>query len=59
MTNREKHNIESNCVSFDDECFNETVSHADTRATVEDIKQNLTGEQFVKYLKEKLVVRNG
>ncbi len=24
MTRREKHKIESNCVSFDDDCYNET-----------------------------------
>jgi len=29
MTHREKHNIESNCVSYNDDCYNETNSYAD------------------------------
>lgn len=59
MTRREKHNIESNCVTFNDDCYDETVSHVDANHTAEDGKHNLTGEQFVKYLEEKLAVRNG
>ena len=59
MTRREKHNIESNCVTFNDDCYDETVSHVDTNSTAEDAKHNLTGAQFVKYLEEKLAVRNG
>lgn len=59
MTRREKHNIESNCVTFNDDCYDETVSHVDTNCTAEDAKHNLTGDQFVKYLEEKLAVRNG
>ena len=59
MTRREKHNIESNCVTFNDDCYDETVSHVDTNSTAEEGKHNLTGEQFVKYLEEKLAVRNG
>ena len=27
MNHREKHNIESNCVSFNDDCYNETNSY--------------------------------
>jgi hypothetical protein len=61
MTRREKHNIESNCVTFNDDCHDETVSHVDSHATVhatvQDAKHSLTGEQFVKYLEEKLAVR--
>jgi hypothetical protein len=57
MTRREKHNIESNCVTFNDDCHDETVSHVDRHATVQDAKHSLTGEQFVKYLEEKLAGR--
>ena len=59
MTRREKHNIESNCVTFNDDCYDETVSHVDTNYIMEDGKHNLTGDQFVKYLQEKLAERNG
>ena len=62
MTRREKHNIESNCVTFNDDCYDETVSHVDINSTVEEVEDgthNLTGAQFVKYLEEKLAVRNG
>lgn len=59
MTRREKHNIESNCVTFNDDCYDETVSHVDTNSIMEDGKHNLTGDQFVKYLQEKLAERNG
>ena len=59
MTRREKHNIESNCVTFNDDCYDETVSHVDTNPTAEDGKHNLTGAQFIKYLEEKLAVRHG
>jgi hypothetical protein len=59
MTRREKHNIESNCVTFNDDCYDETVSHVDNHSTARDGKHNLTGDQFVKYLEEKLAVRNG
>jgi len=59
MTRRQKHNIESNCVTFNDDCYDETASHVDATPTAEDGKHNLTGAQFVKYLEEKLAVRNG
>ncbi len=59
MTKRQRHNIESNCVTFNDDCYDETVSHVDTHPTKPDAKHNLTGEQFVKYLEEKLAVGNG
>jgi cystathionine beta-lyase family protein involved in aluminum resistance len=58
MNRREKHNIESNCVTFNDDCYDETVSHVDPHHSMEDAKHNLTGDQL-KYLEEKLAVRNG
>lgn len=60
MTKRERHNIESNCVTFNDDCFDETVSHVEHVITEQkEVKQSLTGDGFVKYLEKKLAVRNG
>jgi len=64
MTRREKHKIESNCVSFDDDCHNETNSHSENsqRATPAD-NQILSdtfssvyksGQSFIKNLEKKL-----
>ena len=60
MTRREKHNIESNCVSFDDDCYAETSSYhsniaAMDRKEMEVVKSVYrTGENFVNHLKQKL-----
>ena len=44
MTHREKHNIESNCVSYNDDCYNETNSYADNvKAKLSMVKQNNNG----------------
>lgn len=64
---REKHNIESNCVTFDDDCYNETQKQ-DTYQTmydyetrvVKDFTQKIyrTGESFIRDLEEKLGLRS-
>ena len=56
MTKRKEHNIESNCVSFDDDCWNETQNQ-ETYRTIYDYETKIvqkTGEKFVEYLKQKL-----
>jgi len=42
MTHREKHNIESNCVSFNDDCYNEQDNYYDSLKAM-----NKTEEQFI------------
>lgn len=60
MTRRERHNIESNCVSFDDDCYAETGSyHTDLaamdRKELDTIKfVYRTGESFVKHITNKI-----
>ena len=63
MTRREKHSIESNCVSFDDDCWNETTGQEnyltmynyETQVIKEAAeKVYKTGEEFVKELEIKL-----
>ena len=60
MTRREKHNIESNCVSFDDDCYNETSDYnADiTAMDIEELNTFKsavrTGEDFVKEISAKI-----
>jgi len=39
MPRREQHNIESNCVTFEDDCWNET--NLDTKKTGEDFKKEI------------------
>jgi hypothetical protein len=63
MTKREKHRIESNCVTFDDDCYNET-SNTETYKTMYDyetkVMKNLatklykSGESFIKDLERKI-----
>ena len=60
MTRREKHNIESNCVSFDDDCYNETSDYnaditAMDRKELEVIQSVMrTGENFVREITAKI-----
>jgi hypothetical protein len=60
MTRREKHNIESNCVSFDDDCYNETSDYnADITAMdieeLDTLKSAVkTGEDFVREITAKI-----
>lgn len=64
MTHREKHNIESNCVSYNDDCYNETNSFADNVKAMNNIEKKLfndavssvykTGQSFINYLEAKL-----
>lgn len=63
MPRRQQHNIESNCVSFEDDCYNEQ-EHKDTYVTMyqyetEKMKEFAdkvyrTGVDFVKDLEQKL-----
>jgi hypothetical protein len=60
MTRRERHNIESNCVSFDDDCFCETESFENNitaidKHEVETVKSVAkqfykSGTDFINYL---------
>ena len=63
MPRRNEHKIESNCVSSDDDCWNETQGQENYRTMyqyeTEVIKQigsgmYKTGQEFVQYLEEKL-----
>jgi hypothetical protein len=64
MTRREKHKIESNCVSFDDDCHNETNSYAENSQTVTAADNQIlsdtfssvykSGQSFIKNLEKKL-----
>ena len=66
MTHREKHKIESNCVSFEDDCYNETNSYADNVKAMNTLEKQIftdtissvykTGQSFVNYLEEKLAI---
>ena len=64
MTHREKHNIESNCVSYNDDCYNETNSYADNVKAMNNLEKKFfngavssvykTGQSFINYLEAKL-----
>ena len=60
MTRREKHNIESNCVSFDDDCYAETSSYQQNIALMEQKEVDAvksvykTGQAFVKDIAAKI-----
>jgi hypothetical protein len=60
MPRRKEHNIESNCVSFDDDCYNETSDYytniaAMDRKELETVKSiYTTGETFVKDITAKI-----
>jgi hypothetical protein len=64
MTHREKHNIESNCVSYNDDCYNETNSYADNAKAMNNLEKKFftdaassvykTGQSFINYLEAKL-----
>ena len=66
MSHREKHNIESNCVSFNDDCYNETNSYEENvkamdgfeRKVINDAVSSVykTGQSFVNYLEQKLSI---
>jgi hypothetical protein len=66
MTHREKHNIESNCVSFNDDCYNETNSYQDNVKAMDGLERKVitdavssvykTGQSFINYLEEKLSI---
>lgn len=65
MTRRQQHNIESNCVSFDDDCFNETKSYHEniTAMNIEELNAfksvMKTGENFVKEITAKIKQATG
>jgi hypothetical protein len=64
MTHREKHNIESNCVSYNDDCYNETNSYADNVKAMNNLEKKIftdavssvykSGQSFIKNLEKKL-----
>jgi len=60
MTRREQHNIKSNCVTFEDDCYNETSDYykniaAMDRKELETFKSVYkTGESFVKEITAKI-----
>lgn len=64
MTHREKHKIESNCVSFNDDCYNETNSYQENVNAMDGLQRKVitdavssvykTGQSFVNYLEQKL-----
>lgn len=64
MTHRAKHNIESNCVSFNDDCYNETNSYQENVKAMDGLEKKVitdavssvykTGQSFVNYLEQKL-----
>jgi hypothetical protein len=66
MTHREKHNIESNCVSFNDDCYNETNSYQDNVKAMDGLERKVitdavssvykTGQSFINYLEQKLSI---
>ena len=56
MPRRKEHNIESNCVTFEDDCYSQ-----DNYLTIDKKEKQFiyrTGERFVNYLKELLGVQN-
>lgn len=66
MTRREKHLIESNCVSFDDDCWNETQNQENYMTmynyetkVIKEVAEKVykTGEEFIKDLEEKLGIK--
>ncbi len=66
MTHREKHNIESNCVSFNDDCYNETNSYEENVKAMDGLERKVitdavssvykTGQSFINYLEQKLSI---
>jgi hypothetical protein len=66
MTHREKHNIESNCVSFNDDCYNETNSYQENIKAMDGLERKVitdavssvykTGQSFINYLEQKLSI---
>ena len=60
MPRREKHNIESNCVSFDDDCYTETSDYHTNIAAMDrkelDAIQSVvkTGEAFIRDITAKI-----
>ena len=66
MTHREKHKIESNCVSFNDDCYNETNSYEENVKAMDGLERKVindavssvykTGQSFVNYLEQKLSI---
>jgi hypothetical protein len=60
MTRREQHNIKSNCVTFEDDCYNETSDYykniaAMDRKEIEAVKSiYTTGETFVRDITAKI-----
>jgi hypothetical protein len=66
MSHREKHNIESNCVSFNDDCYNETNSYEENVKAMDGLERKVindavssvykTGQSFVNYLEQKLSI---
>ena len=60
MPRRQQHNIESNCVSFDDDCYNETSSYytniaAMDRKEIDTVKSVYkTGETFIRDISNKI-----
>ena len=59
MTRRKDHNIESNCVTFEDHCYNEQDNYNDSILKMDTKEQQYihrTGQRFVEYLKNLLGV---
>ena len=64
MNHREKHKIESNCVSFNDDCYNETNSYPEHIQETDGVEKKTiaeavssvykTGQSFISYLEQKL-----
>ena len=56
MTRRQQHNIESNCVSFDDDCYNETNPNTATIVVAETVvtKIRKSGSEFIKEIANKI-----
>ena len=64
MTRRQQHNIESNCVSFEDDCYNENIHAQENYQTVynyETVEAKKlisrvykTGVEFVRELEQKI-----
>ena len=60
MPRRKEHNIESNCVTFEDHCYNEQQDNYYNSIVAMDQKEKQfiykTGQKFVNYLKNLLGV---
>jgi hypothetical protein len=57
MTRRQQHNIESNCVSFDDDCYNETNQNTGKKIVVAETvvtKIRKSGSEFIKEIANKI-----